>query len=562
MDVLRLAIALSDTSAKRFNKILSMIVANTIFNNNSIEKMSCSEIQKDIKTTYDLEFSTTEIESAVSDNNFFLTYKENNIVFVSLSTKMNAKIQSSLNNVIDLDKCVQLFICENGSSIEQICEINTDAIKELINRFVYYSFNEDISELTHLIQGSVNPKKAKQKKRFTTNEIEIIKLFLDWDNDEKNKFVFDIVRAAYDYCILTTKQNAEESMFSHNKFYLDTNVIFSLTGINGKERMYSTKTFIKKCKDLYSELFYTSETANECKSTLNNLVNNMASIIRKETYFTYEALKTVFPSSNPAALYSLYTEWIDGKPSRNGDYNGFLNHMINQLNDTLDSLRLMPIERKFLQEKNVLINQSKESIVKYKELLNRKHSDNAALVDAANYCFIDSIRNKNTSTISNQNIFFISMDNALCRWASEQCAGYINVFISPGIMYSLMLRFSTRTKNDYKSFNNFVSLRFTNDFFAENNVWAKEEMIEEINNLEMPDNAKKTILYAANKETAIKDKRITIDQFMNAFLLIILFVLLTAIVFMVSLQPSSYPLLWALSTSASFSLSFSSSNSS
>lgn len=31
MDVLRLAIALSDTFAKRFNKILSIIVANTIF---------------------------------------------------------------------------------------------------------------------------------------------------------------------------------------------------------------------------------------------------------------------------------------------------------------------------------------------------------------------------------------------------------------------------------------------------------------------------------------------------------------------------------------------------
>lgn len=30
MDVLRLAIALNDTSAKRFNKILSMIVANII----------------------------------------------------------------------------------------------------------------------------------------------------------------------------------------------------------------------------------------------------------------------------------------------------------------------------------------------------------------------------------------------------------------------------------------------------------------------------------------------------------------------------------------------------
>ena len=515
MDILRLAITLSDSSAKRFNKILSTLIINILYSHLEKEKsLSCSLIQKEIKNLYDLEFSTSEIESATNDTNLFISYRENNVTYLSLSPKAVQTVTSCQKSFFDIDACISLFVSENLNNLTTAGLADFNATKDLISRFIYNSFNEDKEILTKLISGSIDSVSIKKKNRFSQNESETIKLFLDWNNDDKNKFVFDVVRAAYDYCILTSKQNAEESMFSYKKLYLDTNVIFSLTGINGEDRMYSTKAFINKCRELHSEIVYTSETANECRNTLENLVNNMASLIKKENYLSYEDLKSIFPSSNPAALYLLYTDWIKGKPSRNGDYSGFFTYILEKLNDTLDSLKLVPIERKFIIDNDERITHLQSSIIKYKELLNRKHSSTSARVDACNYLYIDSIRNKSTSTITNQNIFFISMDSALCRWASEQCSGYINLFMSPGIMYSLMLRFSARTKDDYRSFNEFVSLRFASEYPSENVTKAKEEMIGIINELELPDNAKKTILHAANRELnrQIKENTGVIDD--------------------------------------------------
>ena len=504
MNVLRLAIALSDVESKRFNKILSSIIINIINSNKQSSgdgTMSSATIQKAIYSTYGLEFSTSEIETAIDeDSSLFETYKENNIRYCSLSPKCTEKLKKDKKQQFNLEKCVETFISENNERISVIGTFDKQKIQNIINKYIYNSFNSDKEELAYLMNGQVKSSTKGSAKKYSPNEVKIIRLFLDWDNKEKNKFVFDVVRTAYDYCILTTKENAEESMFSYKKLYLDTNVIFSLAGINGKERLYSTRAFINKSKELHSEIFYTSQTANECRVTLRCLIEQMAAIVKKESYLSYEELKNVFPSSNPAALFGLYCEWAKNKPSRNGDYNSFLTHMMDILNDTLNDLSLQPIENSFLEKNKEWIERNRLLLSDFKEKLGRKHSENATYTDACNFCFVDSIRNKKTSTIKNQDIFFISSDTGLCRWSEQQSVGYINVFLLPSIMYSMMLRFSSRTPDDYKSFNDFVLLSFSSEYITESEYQVKEDLVCAINDLDVPGDAKKKILNYANRE--------------------------------------------------------------
>ena len=67
-------------------------------------------------------------------------------------------------------------------------------------------------------------------------------------------------------------------------------------------------------------------------------------------------------------------------------------------------------------------------------------------------------------------------------------------------MYSLLLRFSSRTSDDYKSFNDFVSLCFDNEYISQSLYDAKEEMIKAVSSLDMPTDAKKKVLHVANRE--------------------------------------------------------------
>lgn len=502
MNVLRLAIALSDVESKKFNKILSSIIIGLLKSNNPNQKYSSADIQRLILSTYGLEFSTSEIETAIDDDSaYFETYKENNIRFCSLSSKAISKPSSNdQNSSFNIDKCIDAFFEEHKESLSNIGKFDKLFIKSTVNKYIYNSFNNDKEELAYLMSGKLKTTQQNSNKRYSPKEVKLIKLFLDWNNEEKNKFVFDVVRAAYNYCILTIKENAEDSMFSYKKLYLDTNVIFSLAGINGKDRMYSTQAFIKKSKELHSNIYYTSCTADECRATLKGLVEKMAAIVKKDSFLSCEELKDVFPSSNPAALFELYIEWARVKPSRNGDYNGFLIHMIDVLNETLDDISLEPIENSFLEKNEETIERNRISLAEFKDKLGRKHSEAATRTDACNYCYVDSLRNKKTSTIKNQDIFFISSDTGLCKWSEGRCSGYINIFILPSVMYSMMLRFSNRTKDDYKSFNDFVLLSFSSEHLTEDEQKAKEDLVCAINELEIPDDAKKKVLYFANRE--------------------------------------------------------------
>lgn len=500
MDVFRLAIALSGIETKKFDKALLALILNSMYMAYlSNEKfLSISRIQQLIKENYDLEFSTKEIKESISISlDLFLVYEQDKKTNYSLSEK-GLNQQKTKTNKYSFSNSVSEFINDNKEELANI-GANIDDVESILRNFFYDVFKEGKEEVLFLLKNEQRLN-IFNNKRISIIDREIIKLFLNWSNNNKDALVYDIVKSAYDYCILTSKINADESIFSYKKIFLDTNVIFSYVGINGDDRQYSTKLFFKKAKELHSELKYTSVTSVECRDTLKNLIDNMASLFKKENYLSFDEMKTIFPNSNPAALFSLYGEWCSGYPSRNGNYSGFMNEMEKRLETALDELSYEQVEKSFIEQAENKINNLANSLSVFKESLGRKHTFNAALADAKNFYYIDSIKNKNVSTIAKQSVYFSTFDTGLCLWAEKQCEGSTSVFILPSIMYSIMLRFSTRTNDDYRSFNNFLSIRLSDDNMSEQEYALKEEMIEEINNLDLPLDAKKTIAFEANKE--------------------------------------------------------------
>lgn len=495
MDVLRLAIVLSGVESRKFDKILFSLVISVFVNNSHINKeLSVSQIQKELKAIYDFDFSSTEIEASLKDSKNFIVSRKDNLKYYKYVPGEDER--SNPLTSFDINKCICSFYSENKNEINTVGIDDVSTIEKILKKYIYDSFNKGKSELLSLLNGSFSASEKKWNK-LSNRDAVIIELFLNWNNDLKDQFIFNLSKTAYDFCVLTLKESPQQSAIAHKKFYLDTNVIFSLAGINGEDKKYSSEAFLRKCKELKIDLRYTNYTKIECENTLNALVQNMISIIKKDNGFSYEELKAVFPSSNPAALFKMYSNWVGKNPRRNGDFNGFNTYLSEELDKCLEKLVYDYIDDTFVSDD--FIKQGCASLEHLKNKMGRKHSDNAIKCDVLNYLYINSFSGSKQASIRDIDRFFISFDSALIKWTDSKCNGCINNFVSISLMFSLMLRFTGRTSDDYRSFNTFLSMRFGTDYLNEDERKMKEEIIDEVSRLDIPADAKRRVIVSASK---------------------------------------------------------------
>ena len=491
MDVLRLAIVLSGVESRKFDKILNSLVVGLFTNEESSKsELSVSQIQKELKSVYNLDFSSSEIESSLADSKIFLITKKNGVKYYKLISKEN--ISHNPLNRFDIDKCITSFYSENKDEINSVGIKSVSAIEKILRRFIYDSFNKGKEELLSLLNCS-SLEKGKKWNKLSSRDAIVIELFLNWNNELKDQFIFSLSKTAYDYCVLTLKESPQQSAIAHKTFYLDTNVIFSLAGINGEDKKYSSEAFLKKCQELNIELKYTNYTKIECENTLSALIQNMINIIKKENGFSYEELKAIFPSSNPAALFKMYSSWVGNNTNRNGDFNGFKVFLNEELDKCLEHFKYTYINADFVNNNNVQIEQYSRSLEHFKYKLGRKHSDNAIRCDVINYLFINTIDSNKQGSIRDVKSFFVSFDSALIKWSESKCIGCINNFVSISLMFSLLLRYTGRTNDDYRSFNTFLSMRFGAEFLDDEERVLKEEIIDEVSRLDIPSDAKRRV---------------------------------------------------------------------
>ena len=106
----------------------------------------------------------------------------------------------------------------------------------------------------------------------------IINKFLSWDNDGKNKAIFDIASYGIEYCLITN--NSENSIhlnsLKNKTFYLDTNVLFRALGINGENRQKRTISFLSKFTEAGETLSISRFSEMEFKATIKYYIAQIA----------------------------------------------------------------------------------------------------------------------------------------------------------------------------------------------------------------------------------------------------------------------------------------------
>ena len=75
---------------------------------------------------------------------------------------------------------------------------------DLLKEYLYFCFNSNKNSILALLD---NVKENGEQFKKSESDIKLINLFLNWEDEEKNKFVYNIVSYGYVYCSLTVKKD-------------------------------------------------------------------------------------------------------------------------------------------------------------------------------------------------------------------------------------------------------------------------------------------------------------------------------------------------------------------
>ncbi len=445
-DLFRLAAVLyADNNYEVSTQVIHRKILDSALLDYENDDLTIHTIIDHIDTKYSIIISENEILSIIKKYpTSFLTNSNTICLSPKRKSVLNKKIQN--NNI---EYFINEFLIENE---------NKKIAKKTIYDFLYHMFSVNTSSFQKLIdkEKDISSLISLQDFNYKQEEINYINDFLNWDNPDKNKAIFDISSYALEFCLLTNKKgnsNFKLNNLKNKNFYLDTNVIYRAIGINGLDRKKRTLTFLKKFKEAGEHLSITRITDIEFQNSIKFYIDKLRKIhnpkASSKIFLEFRSLKDI---------NSFYHNWRKTKINSNLDL--FESYVINEYKTLLEFLK---IDIDFKKPYDAEEEETKEYLNDLYSSLNnskpieRQNYYQSTLNDVENILWIEKKREGKVENIFDTSYFFISSDNLLRKW--DYYRGYDTpIVLLPSQWMSILLRYFDRTKDDYKSFVSFLNL--------------------------------------------------------------------------------------------------------
>lgn len=419
----------------------------------TLKECSIHDIINFIQDNYKIIFEEDDLKNIVtSDKDRFFTNNRNGILFICLNEKRKQTLLSKIETK-NIDYFIDEFI-----NTHTAFNANID-VKPLIHNFLYEIFISNTSSFQKLINRnkelieSINIEST----NYTENEKDTINQFLQWDNPNKNKAIFNISSYALEYCMLTNKNGSSSIQLDNLKnkiFYLDTNIIYRTLGINGEDRKQRSRTFLRKFNEAGEKLFISKSTDIEFREGIKTHIK------RIEKYNSPRINSKVYQEINVQQdIFNFYHNWRIGKVNCNIE---LFSAEILSLYDKFREKFKIEIDSQIpydLEQKNI-----KEVLGNYNSKISQFKSNEghdiigSSAIDAENILWIETKRENKNQNIFDTKYFLISTDQGLRRW-DYQRTNLTPTVILPSQWLSILLRYLERTDDDFKSFVNFLNLK-------------------------------------------------------------------------------------------------------
>ena len=453
-DLLRLIMTMN-TSHQDFTHNLLNVIKYVMFC--SKRALTPLEVRSEILERVGLEFTEQEIRRAIS-----IGVQKDSIIKIDSSTFLLS--DDEMQEIQKRDEDTFSKIISQYIQVYNVKSYKHNDIYDMIFEYVFWYMNTNMQILLSMLQNK-KIEKVTDEYDCSNEKREIINNFIDWDNDEKNKILYNIISFAVDYCKMTVKKGnrAFTNFFEGKKFYLDANIIFRLIGINNKERQSVTRDFIRKCQESGITIVYTNITKDEIYSSLHYNINKLKTSANR-LFVDPGKLKKFIPERDlNLDLYEMYYAWAV-KKNAFGHFSDFEEYLKDAfLKEVADfSMEELHIPSKH----NETIEELTIDLMSYKQRLDCEANPNkdTAEIDIKNLVYIRNLRTKKRGVNAwDIKEYIISADHKYAQWALSkfpQVSPYVSL---PSVWYSLILKFNGRSGDDFKSFAEFIKLRYVQE---------------------------------------------------------------------------------------------------
>ena len=448
------AVLYADNNYEVSSKTIHRKIIESALLDNENKQMSIHQIIDFIEANYHFTFDEEEIKSIVTspkEEGFHLGKDKGNNYLVCLTEQRRQTLLSKINT-----QNIDYFITEFIKQDEKVNNV-VDA-KGLLYKFLYELINSNISGFSKLLNSKKQLSELinVEQSQFNDLEREVINNFLSWDNDGKNKAIFDIASYGIEYCLITN--NSENSIhlnsLKNKTFYLDTNVIFRALGINGENRQKRTLSFLTKFNEAGETLVISRFSETEFKATVKYYISQIA---KHNSARINPRVFTEFKAQSD--FFDFYHKWRVNRTNTSLDY--FESHIYLLFDDLIKKFKAtvdhkIPFDEK--EEKTAKsLNELAANIHSYKTSEGTINGFETSNWDAKNIHLIEKRRDGKDANLVETKYFFLSTDQSLRRWDFQR-SNVTPIVLLPSQWMSILLRYVKRTSDDFKSFVSFLNM--------------------------------------------------------------------------------------------------------
>lgn len=267
------AILYADQNYNVSTKLIIRKLVESVLLNASEESLTIDEIINYCSKYNYLDFDYEEIKNIVTKGNedcFDIFYIKNG--------EIDVKLKNTRRKL--LEEKVSTYSIDNF--IEEYIRLHTDKsskLHELLYAFLYYTINFHQDAFLKLLntKSKVDISELPKEAQFSIDDRHLINDFLNWDNDGKNKALFDIVSFSIEFCLLVSnnRDSIHLNILKNKIFYLDANILYRVIGVNGFNRQKRTITFLRKCEEIGIKIIISKFTEREFVDSIKYSINKM-----------------------------------------------------------------------------------------------------------------------------------------------------------------------------------------------------------------------------------------------------------------------------------------------
>lgn len=448
--LLRLAMVLQSQAPSTLNKYICKLAEAILLEHT--DGISLYALGVALSDHFNLSFTEEEIKEAITRKGQNRIIVSDALVLLTPAARKSLEGQPLLSD--ELNEVIHEFVAifpHSGS---------TEVVYALLLKYLYFCFNSNVDNLLHLFEQKIAT--GTTSFEATSEEITLINEFITWDNGKKNSLVYSLIATCYEYCMLTIKKDniLSSALFRGKRFYLDANIIFRMAGINNEERKTVTQSFVRHCREVGVDLYCTTATLDEVYRVVAAQVEFIKGIAGSSMPVSSSMLESINPNMEVNDFYKIYYDWCRTPGNKYGDYISFNRYLMDLIQATLSQLKVRRSSAYKVSNQAKQYDDEVASLRSYKNSKRtwRNTSTISAETDVTNIKDTLSWRTGTGSNIWQTNDFIVSADQLLISWAGSAFSG-VPIVVLPSVWLSIILRFTGRTDDDYKSFCLFLTQR-------------------------------------------------------------------------------------------------------